>query len=129
LLNSGCGTVLGYPVAVQLNEAVGTFQEREAGLTRNCLDSIAHALAHFSANHSEDYGFHNQKWAILSIAHATEAFCNLLLLAIDSGHPGGARYPDLEKAINRLKGQRTAKLSRGERRAVTDIFPGAALHA
>jgi hypothetical protein len=55
---------------------------RTRGLTRNCLDSIAHALAHFSANHSDDYGFHNQKWAILSVAHATETFCNLLLLAI-----------------------------------------------
>ena len=70
-----------------------TLQEREDGLKRNCLDSIAHALAHFSANHSDDCGFHNQKWAILSVAHATEASCNLLLLALDHGHPNQMKYP------------------------------------
>lgn len=109
-------------------QAFGTLQERQAGLTRNCLDSIAHALAHFSANLNDDYGFHNQKWAILSVAHATEAFCNLLLLTIDPGHPNGPKYPDLTKAINRLKGElkgeRSAKLSQGERHAVTRVFPG-----
>jgi len=109
---------------MKMQQAAGTFQQREEGLTRNCLDSIAHALAHFSANHSDDYGFHNQKWAILSVAHATEAFCNLLLLAIDPGHPNGPKYPDLGKAINRLKGVRSAKLSNSERRALKNIFPG-----
>ena len=89
----------------------GTAQEREDGLKLNCLDSIAHALAHFSANHSDDYGFHNQKWAILSVAHATEAFCNLLLLALDQGHPKQRKYPGLTKAINRLRNNRTTKLS------------------
>ena len=85
-----------------MKQASGTLQERQDGLRHNCLDSIAHALAHFSANQNDDYGFHNQKWAILSVAHATEMFCNLLLLAIDPGHPNGPKYPDLEKAINRL---------------------------
>ncbi len=109
---------------MKAQQAAGTLHERHEGLTRNCLDSIAHALAHFSANHSDDYGFHNQKWAILSVAHATEAFCNLLLLAIDPGHPNGPKYPDLEKAINRLRGERSAKLSNGERHALKNIFPG-----
>src|SRR3989441_7522756 len=80
--------------------------------------------AHFSANHSDDYGLHNQKWAILSVAHATEAFCNLLLLAIDPGDSNGPKYPDLGKAINRLKRGRSAKLSNSERRALKNIFPG-----
>src|SRR5258708_389401 len=100
---------------MKAQEAAGTLQEREAGLRRNCLDSIAHALAHFSANHNDAYGFHNQKWAILSVAHATEAFCNLLLLTIDPGHPKGPMYPDLTKAINWLKAERSANLSHGER--------------
>jgi hypothetical protein len=108
---------------MKVQQAAGTLQERETGLTRNCLDSIAHALAHFSANRSDAYGFHNQKWAILSVAHAIEAFCNLLLLAIDPGHPNGPKYPDLEKAMNRLKGERSPKLSRAERHALRSIFP------
>lgn len=109
---------------MKTQQAAGTPEERATGLTRNCLDSIAHALAHFNANHSVDYGFHNQKWAILSVAHATESFCNLLLLATDAAHPNGPKYPDLEKAINRIKGLRSAKVTNGERRAIKDIFPG-----
>jgi hypothetical protein len=62
-------------------------EERADGLTRNCVDSIRHALDHFSANYSDEYGFHNQKWAILSVAHAAEAFCNLLLFTIRSQPP------------------------------------------
>ena len=104
--------------------ANGTPQERKDGLKRNCLDSIVHALAHFSANHSDDYGFHNQKWAILSVAHATEAFCNLLLLALDQGHPNQMKYPGLRKAINRLQNNGTPKLSCAERYAIKKVFPG-----
>ena len=105
-------------------QATGTTQEREDGLRRNCLDSIAHALAHFSANHNDDYGFHNQKWAILSVAHATEAFCNLLLLALDPAHPNKRKYPGLTKAINRLRNNGTPKLSCVERYAIRKVFSG-----
>ena len=79
-----------------------TPKERAEGLTRNCVDSMRHALDHVSANYTDEYGSHNQKWAILSVAHATEAFCNLLLLSIDSAHPNGRKYHDLERAINAL---------------------------
>ena len=105
-------------------QAIGTPHEREDGLKRNCLDSIAHALAHFSANHSDDYGFHNQKWAIVSVAHATEVFCNLLLLALDPGHPNQTQYPGLAKAIKLLRNNGTPKLSCVERYAVEKVFPG-----
>ena len=114
----------GYAFEMGTQQTVGTPQEREDGLKRNCLDSIAHALAHFSANHSDDYGFHNQKWAILSVAHAAEAFCNLLLLVLDQGHPNNKPYPDLAKAINRLRNNRSTKLSKGERCALKKVFPG-----
>jgi hypothetical protein len=103
--------------------ALGTPEERRNGLQRNCLDSISHGLAHFSANHSDDYGFHNQKWAILSVAHAAEAFCNLLLLTVDQGHPNGRKYDPLEKATRRLRGSKSTALSNGERYAVKEIFP------
>jgi hypothetical protein len=82
-------------------QAAETLEDRQDGLTVNCVDSIAHAMAHFVANHDEDYGFHNQKWAILSVAHATEAFCNLLLLALDDGHPNGQEYLGLTEATAR----------------------------
>jgi hypothetical protein len=99
-------------------------EERAEGLTRNCVDSIRHALDHFSANYSDEYGFHNQKWAILSVAHATEAFCNVLLINIDRNHPNGRKYPDLGKAINALKASRSPALTPSEVHAIKDIFPG-----
>lgn len=98
--------------------------DRAEGLTRNCLDSIRHALDHFSANYADEYGFHNQKWAILSAAHATEAFCNLLLLTLDRNHPNGRKYPDLERAVNALKASRSPALTKSELHAIKDIFPG-----
>lgn len=105
-------------------EPTETPEERAQGLTRNCLDSLKHALAHFSANYEEEYGFHNQKWAILSVAHAAEAFCNLLLLTLDPNHPHGRKYPDLERAINGLKATQSTGLSNAERHAIKEIFPG-----
>jgi len=101
-----------------------TLEEKAEGLTRNCLDSLHHALAHFSANAQDDYGFHNQKWAILSVAHAAEAFCNLLLLALVEGHPNSHKYPDLEKSINALKANRSQALSGAERHLITKVLPG-----
>lgn len=105
-------------------QSSGTPEERKAGFTRNCLDSIAHALAHFSANHHENYGFHNQKWAVLSVAHATESFCNLLLIALDPGHPNGKRYPPLADAVDRLQKNTAPGLSTVEKYAVDNLFPG-----
>jgi hypothetical protein len=99
-------------------------EQRAEGLTRNCVDSIRHALEHFSANYGDEYGFHNQKWAILSVAHAAEAFCNLLLISVDHNHPNGRKYPDLGRAINALKARRSPALSKSELHAIKDIFPG-----
>lgn len=101
-----------------------TPEEREEGLTRNCVDSIRHAVEHFIANHRDEYGFHNQKWAILSVAHAAEAFCNLVLLKLDQGHPHGKKYPDLERAISLLRGKHGAQLTGAERHAFKKAFPG-----
>jgi hypothetical protein len=101
-----------------------TPKERLAGFRRNCLDSIGHALGHFSANHHEDYGFHNQKWAVLSVAHAAEAFCNLLFIALDSDHPHGKKYPSLADAIKRLQGNTMPELSTLEIYAIHNILPG-----
>lgn len=100
-----------------------TPEEREEGLTRNCVDSIRHAVSHFIANQDDD-GFHNQKWAILSVAHAAEAFCNLVLLKLDTGHPHGQKYPDLERAVNLLRGNHGERLSGAERHAFRKAFPG-----
>lgn len=105
------------------SRTVETSKEREKGLLRNCLDSVRHALAHFGAD-NDDHGFHNRKWAILSVAHAAEAFCNLLLLRIDSEHPNGRRYPDLGRAINRLKALPSRALSKSERHAFKRLLPG-----
>src|SRR5688572_6512900 len=98
--------------------------EREERLTLNCVDSIRHAIEHFEANYQDECGFHNQKWAILSVAHAAEAFCNLVLLKLDPGHPHGEKYPDLEKAVSWLRGHHGTKLSGAERHALKKAFPG-----
>ena len=71
--------------------------KRQEGLWRNCSDSITHALEHFSEGADD---FHNRKWALLSVAHAAEAYCNLLLCSFDPSHPRHprGRYPSLDEA-------------------------------
>jgi len=80
--------------------------EREKGLWRNCADSVTHSLEHFSAASQENEPFHHRKWAILSVAHAAEVYCNLLLCVFDPNHPYNPKghYPSLDEARKLLKG-------------------------
>ncbi len=80
--------------------------EREKGLWLNCADSITHSLEHFSAASEENEPFHHRKWAILSVAHAAEVYCNLLLCVFDPSHPNNPKghYPSLDQARKLLKG-------------------------
>jgi hypothetical protein len=76
--------------------------ERQDGLWLSCRDFIIHALEHFSSARQANETFHDRKWAILSVAHAAEAYCNLLLCVFDPNHPKGD-YPSLNKARSLLK--------------------------
>lgn len=80
--------------------------ERKEGLWRNCADSITHSLEHFSAASEENEPFQHRKWAILSVAHAAEVYCNLLLCVFDPNHPNNPKghYPSLDQARELLKG-------------------------
>ncbi len=82
-----------------------SFVERKEGLWRNCADSITHSLEHFSAASEENEPFHHRKWAILSVAHAAEVYCNLLLCVFDPNHPNNPKghYPSLDQARQLLK--------------------------
>lgn len=97
---------------------------RDEGFRRNCIDSLAHALAHYSEFNFDGDRFHDSKWAILSVAHAAEVFCNLLLASLDPRHPCGGRYPALSAAIEQLQEHTESdRLSPGERRVIRDVFP------
>ena len=97
---------------------------RHAGFRRNCIDSLTHALAHYAEFNFEGDRFHDSKWAILSVAHAAEVFCNLLLTQLDPRHPCGGRYPALSAAIEQLQEHTEAdRLSPGERRVFREVFP------
>lgn len=98
-----------------------TEQQKQKGLWRNCEDSIRHALEHFSAAASEDDRFHHQKWALLSVAHAAEAYGNLLLCVFNPEHPATGRYPALNDMCNALKNHQ--RLSPSEHRVFEDILP------
>jgi len=94
------------------------------GLWRNCRDSLAHGLAHFSDLSSSDYGFHNRKWIILSVHHAAEVFCNYLLKRADTLYPPKGRYPSLYDVVAMLqKHALWQTLSETEREVVTDLLP------
>lgn len=77
-------------------------------LWENARDSILHALEHFtdlSSRHGSEA--HHKKWIVLSVHHAAEAFCNMLLKQFDPGNPafkrnGKDRYPSLVPAIGEL---------------------------
>lgn len=79
--------------------------ERKEGLWRNCADSITHSLEHFSAASEENEPFHHRKWAVLSVAHAAEVYCNLLLCVFNPNHPNNRKghYPSLDQARKLLK--------------------------
>ena len=59
------------------------------------------------------------KWAVLSVAHAAENFCNMLLTELTPRRHRG-RYPALDKAAKILKRH---NLSPWEKRVVCDVFP------
>src|SRR5438309_1506654 len=96
----------------------------EHGFWNNCFDSLRHALAHFSSINYDEGTFHNRKWAILSVAHAAEVFCNLILAKFDSTHLHGHRYPPLSKAIVQLREHPAfGTLRRSEQHIIRDILP------
>jgi hypothetical protein len=76
---------------------------RVDALWRNCADSIMHALHHFRAIVEEGDDFHNRKWAILSLHHASEVFCNILLVSFDATYPDRRGYRSLTEVIRRLR--------------------------
>ena len=77
-------------------------------LWENARDSILHALEHFADLSSENASeFHHKKWIVLSVHHAAEAFCNMLLKQFDPENPNFKRngkdwYPSLITAIEEL---------------------------
>ena len=77
-------------------------------LWKNSRDSIFHALEHFSEL-SLKYGDerHHKKWIVLSVHHAAETFCNMLLKQFDPGNAifkrkGQDYWPSLVPAIDEL---------------------------
>ena len=95
--------------------------ERQEGLWRNCADSIIHSLEHFDPSHEYE-PFHHRKWAILSVAHAAEVYCNLLLCVFDPKHPNHPKdhYPSLNKARDMLKGH--PRLTESEKYVIEEVL-------
>lgn len=77
-------------------------------LWQNARDSILHASEHFTdLSLKTGNEAHHRKWIVLSVHHAAEAFCNMLLKQFDPGNPilkrnGKDWYPSLVPAINEL---------------------------
>ena len=94
--------------------------ERKEGLWRNCEDSIIHSLEHFSGACEENEPFHHRKWAILSVAHAAEVYCNLLLCIFDPNHPPNGHYPPLKNTRELLKGH--SSLTESEKYVIGEVL-------
>jgi hypothetical protein len=96
--------------------------ERKEGLWRNCADSIIHSLEHFNAASQENEPFHHRKWAILSVAHAAEVYCNLLLCVFDPKHPDHPKghYPSLKHARELLQGH--PRLTESEKYVIEEVL-------
>jgi predicted RNA-binding Zn-ribbon protein involved in translation (DUF1610 family) len=81
----------------------------EEGLLGNGLDSIRHAMDHFSErNREEGKSRHDDKWIVLSVHHAAECVCNALLLKVEPNcklfRLGSSEwYPSLTKSLARLQ--------------------------
>lgn len=79
------------------------------GLLENGLDSIRHAMGHFSErNQKNGKSRHDDKWIVLSVYHAAECICNALLLRVEPNcllfRKGGSDwYPSLTKTLVQLK--------------------------
>lgn len=88
-----------------------TLDAEAEGLWRNCRDSIAHGLLHFSD-------------LVLSVHHAAEVFCNFLLRRADQSYPPKGRYLSLRDLIKLLQTHALWDTLTGtEREAVTAFFP------
>jgi len=112
-------------------KVVSIITAREAKeLWKNARDSIFHALEHFSEL-SLKYGDepHHKKWIVLSVHHAAEAFCSMLLKQFDPGNAIFKRgredwWPSLVPAINELlKPKFRARLTGAEIRLL-DLLKG-----
>ena len=84
----------------------------------NAKDSIQHALDHFWSLDTEDSGsIHHRKWIVLSVHHAAEALCHMLLKQLDPANPAfprSGRYPGLDKAVHALSHPTGPDLTRSE---------------
>lgn len=99
-------------------------RKQQEGLWRNCADSITHALEHLSSVSQVNEQWCNQKWAILSVAHAAEVYCNLLLCMFDHNHPNHPKghYPPLDKARELLLKDHLPRLFASERLIIKEVL-------
>ncbi|MBN1867859.1 hypothetical protein JW916_11250 [Candidatus Sumerlaeota bacterium] len=86
------------------------------GLWMNSRDFIRHALDHLrelrEIELAGDNRKHHLKWAILSVHHAAECFCNAWLAGfhpedIRSGENGNPRFPSLRRSVKKLENHAT----------------------
>jgi DNA-directed RNA polymerase subunit RPC12/RpoP len=103
-------------------------QARE--LWENSRDSIRHALKHFAelSAKSKDED-HHKKWIILSIHHAAEAFCNMLLKQFDPANTLFKRgdedwWPSLPTTIRELLTPKFQPRLTGSERRLLDLLKG-----
>jgi hypothetical protein len=90
----------------------------------NARDSIRHALDHFSELRGSkgEEAKHHSKWALLSVHHAAESFCNMLRLSLASqsrpvASAAETYFPSLAKSLELLAEPGwDDRLSLGERR-------------
>jgi hypothetical protein len=86
------------------------------GLWVNGLDSILHALDHFSERDRAraDRRPHHDKWIVLSVHHAAECICNMRLIQLEPDNPlfsrrGAIWFPSLSDTLRELKLPRMAE--------------------
>lgn len=99
-------------IQAMATKVVPILTAREAqDLWGNARDSILHGLQHFAelSAKSGDQD-HHKKWIVLSVHHATETFCNMLLKRFDPENAtlkrnGQDHWPSLVPAINELSNQ------------------------
>lgn len=95
------------------------------GLLQNSLDSIRHALDHFSErNIKNGKSLHDDKWIVLSVHHAAECICNAFLLRVEPKcglfkNGENTWFPSLSKTLPRLEsGQNQKHLTNAERQLI-----------
>jgi hypothetical protein len=92
-------------------------------LWKNARDSIRHAIDHFSnLRDGKADRDHHVKWAILSVHHSAECFCNMLLVALRQDlssfqRKGKPWFPSLRDAVTQLTAPEIIeRFSAGEQR-------------